>query len=71
MEKNLEFPYEVRVKVEGFRMYKGYSDLVPTYCCSPIPCYYIMFPGIDYEGYFATSDVQVKEKGVDPRCTGG
>ena len=47
-----EFPHEVKVKVEGFGKYKGYSDLVPTYCCSATASYYVVFPGIGYEGYF-------------------
>ena len=63
-EKNKEFPHEVRVKVKGFRRYKGYSDLVETYCCSPTPTYYVVFPAIDYEGYFNKSDVQVNNKEV-------
>lgn len=71
MEIKPEFPYEVRVKVIGFRKYKGYSDLVKTYCCSSTPCYYVIFPGIDYEGYFARSDVYVKEKGGDSGCMEG
>jgi len=54
MDKNYrkDFPYEVRVNVRGFRKYKGYSDLVPTFCCSATPCYYVIFPAIGYEGYF-------------------
>jgi hypothetical protein len=45
-ESNEEFPHEVRVKVTGFRKYKGYSDLVETYCCSSTPEYYVVFPAI-------------------------
>ena len=56
-----EFPFEVKVKVEGFRRYKGYSDLVETYCCSATPCYYVVFPTIEYEGYFSMYDVEVKK----------
>jgi hypothetical protein len=57
-----EFPYEVRVNGGGFRKYKGYSDLIVTYCCSATPCYFVVFPGIGYEGYFAKSDVEAKKK---------
>lgn len=56
-----EFPYEVRVKLKGFRKYKGLSDLVTTYCCSATPCYYVVFPAIEYEGYFQTYDVEANE----------
>jgi len=49
------------VKVEGFRRYRGYSDLAQTYCCSSTPCYYVIFPEIGYEGYFAKYDVEVKK----------
>ena len=61
---NKEFPYEVRVKLKGFRKYKGLSDLVTTYCCSSTPCYYVVFPAIGYEGYFQESDVEVKSQNV-------
>jgi len=57
MDEKQEFPSEVRVKVKGFRKYKGYSDLVEIYCCSATPCYYVVFPAIEYEGYFAKNDV--------------
>jgi len=62
MGKNIkkEFPYEVSVNLEGFRKYKGYSDLVTTYCCSATPCYFIIFPAIGYEGYFEKKDVRLK-----------
>lgn len=60
-ENNKQFPYEVRVKVRGFRKYKGYSELVTTYCCSATPCYYVIFPAINYEGYFEKWDVGVKK----------
>lgn len=56
-----DFPYEVRVKIKGFRKYKGYSDLIVTYCCSATPCYYVVFPAIEYEGYFEKWDVDVKK----------
>ena len=56
-----EFPYAVKVKVKGFRRYKGYSDLIETYCCSATPCYYVVFPAIEYEGYFKKYDVEVKK----------
>jgi len=52
-----EFPYEVRVNFKGFRRYKGFSDLVTTYCCSATPCYFVVFPGIGYEGYFEKKNV--------------
>ena len=55
-----EFPYEVRVNVNGFRKYKGRSDLVTTYCCSATPCYFVVLPAIGYEGYFQKYDVEVK-----------
>ena len=61
---NKEFPYEVRVKLKGFRKYKGLSDLVTTYCCSSTPCYYVVFPAIGYEGYFQESDVEVKSRNL-------
>jgi len=63
MRKNFrkDFPYEVRVNVKGFSKYKGYSDLVITYCCSATPCYYVVFPAIDYEGYFCKLYIEVKE----------
>ena len=69
MHGKTEFPYEVKVKVEGFGKYKGYSDLVPTYCCSATPCHYVVFPGIGYEGYFNEWDVELKEEKGDSRCT--
>jgi hypothetical protein len=62
-ERNREFPHEVRVNVKGFKRYRGYSDLVPTYCCSSQASYYVVFPSIEYEGYFLKWDVQVKRKG--------
>jgi len=48
--------------VKGFRKYRGYSDLIPTYCCSATPCYYVVFPAIGYEGYFEKWDVEVKRR---------
>ena len=57
--------HEVRIKVKGFEKYRGYSDLVETYCCSTTSCYYVVFPGIGYEGYFNKWDVDVKEKRGD------
>jgi len=53
--------HEVRVRLSGFRRYKGYSDLIDTYCCSATSCYYVEFPALGYEGYFQKSDVEVKE----------
>jgi len=63
-EMKKEFPYEVRVKLEGFRKYKGFSDLVTTFCCSATPCYFVVFPAIGYEGYFQESDVEVKSHNI-------
>ncbi|GAH43876.1 unnamed protein product [marine sediment metagenome] len=65
MNGKAESSIEVRVKVRRFRRYKGYSDLAQTYCCSSTPCYYVIFPEIGYEGYFAKYDVEVKRKGED------
>ena len=62
MGKEPESPHEVRVKVKGFRKYRGYSDLIPTYCCSATPCYYVVFPAIGYEVYFEKWDVEVKRR---------
>jgi len=59
-EMRKEFPYEVRVKLEGFRKYKGYSDLIETFCCSATPCYFVVFPAAAYEGYFEVTDVKTK-----------
>jgi len=57
-----EFPHEVRINLMGFRKFKGFSELVTTYCCSATPCYYVVFPAIGYEGYFQESNVEVKDK---------
>ena len=62
-EMRKEFPNEVSVKLKGFRRYKGYSDLLVTFCCSATPCYFVIFPGIGYEGYFEAKDV-IFEKDV-------
>ena len=51
--------------MKGFEKYKGYSDLVETYCCSATSCYYVAFPAIVYEGYFNKRDVDVQEKRGD------
>ena len=56
-----EFAHEVRVKVEGFGKYRGYSDLIETYCCSSTSCCYVVFPAIGYEGYFHKWDVDIKK----------
>lgn len=56
-EMRKAFPHKVRVKTKGFRRYKGYSDLVVTYCCSATPCYFVVFPAIGYEGYFEKGDI--------------
>jgi len=57
------FSFEVRVNLNGLSEHKGYSDLIPTYCCSATPCYYVAFHDIGYEGYFRKWDVEVKRKG--------
>jgi len=59
-----EIPYDVRVKIKGFRKYKGFSDLVTTFCCSATPCYFVVIPAISYEGYFQESDVEVKSHNI-------
>jgi len=64
MREKPEFSHELKVNAWGFRKYRGYSDLVETYCCSASPCYYVVFPAIGYEGYFKKWDVEVKEKKV-------
>lgn len=61
-----DFPYEVKVNVEGFKRYKGFSDLIVTYCCSATPCYFVVFPGIGYEGYFKKKDVIAKKSVETP-----
>jgi hypothetical protein len=65
-ELKKEFPYDVRVKLKGFRKFKAFSDLVVTFCCSATPCYYVVFPSIGYEGYFQESDVELKSQ--DKQC---
>jgi len=66
MSMSKEFPHNVRVMMEGFKEYTGYSDLVETFCCSATPCYFVVFPEIGYEGYFVKYDVEVsKTKGGD------
>jgi len=55
----MEPRFKVRVKMKGFRKYRGFSDLVPTYCCSGESCYFVVFPSIRYEGYFRRNDVEV------------
>ena len=62
MSAKPEFSHRVRANVSGFKKYRGYSDLVETYCCSATSCYYVVFPSIGYEGYFNKSDVEVKNK---------
>lgn len=59
-ETKNSFPHEVRVKLKGFGKFKGYSDLIVTYCCSATPCYFVVFPAIGYEGYFQKYEVEVK-----------
>ena len=68
MDGKTRFPSEVKVRVRGFMKYKGYSDLIETYCCSATPCYYVIFPQIGYEGYFNKYDVDVMEKRGDSKC---
>ncbi len=51
--------HEVRVRLAGFRKYKGLSDLVETYCCSATSCYYVEFPSLGYGGYFHKAEVEV------------
>jgi hypothetical protein len=58
IKKDTDYPFEARVT--GFRKYKGYSDLIVTYCCSTTPCYFVVFPAIGYEGYFEKDDVIIK-----------
>jgi hypothetical protein len=53
--------HEVRVRLPGFSRYRGFSDLIDTYCCSATSCYFVEFPALGYEGYFQKSDVEVKE----------
>jgi len=65
-ELKKEFPYEVRVKTKGFRKYRGYSDLIETFCCSATPCYFVVFPGIGYEGYFEKWYVEIKSANRQP-----
>jgi hypothetical protein len=65
MDKKTESPHEVRVNIKGLRKYRGYSDLIPTYCCSATPCYYVVFPATGYEGYFEKWDVEVKKRVKD------
>ena len=62
MSAKSEFPHRVRVNMSGFRKYRGYSDLIETYCCSATSCYYVVFPSIGYEGYFSKYNVEVKRK---------
>jgi len=69
MRGKTEFLFEVKVKVEGFGKYKGYSDLVETYCCSSTSCYYVVFPATGYEGYFHKWDIELREEKGDSRCT--
>lgn len=61
-QDNMEFNHEVKVSIKGFSEYKGYSDLVETYCCSSTPAYYVIFPELPYSGYFNKRDVQVKKE---------
>jgi hypothetical protein len=56
------FQHEVKVRLRGFRKDRGFSNLIPTYCCSATSCYYVEFPALGYGGYFQKSDVEVKRK---------
>jgi hypothetical protein len=62
MGKKQESLHEVRVNIKGLKKYRGFSDLIPTYCCSATPCYYVVFPATGYEGYFEKWDVEVKKR---------
>jgi len=55
-----EAKHAVRVRLAGFRRYRGFSDMIETFCCSAASCYYVRFPSLGYEGYFQKSDVEVK-----------
>jgi hypothetical protein len=57
IKKDTDYPFEARVT--GFKKHKGYSDLVVTYYCSAMPCYFVVFTAIGYEGYFGKCDVIV------------
>ena len=54
--------HEVRVRLDRLCRYRGYSDLVETYCCSATPCYYVDFPALGYGGYFQTGDVEIRRR---------
>ena len=43
---------KVKVNITGWKRYKGYSDLIPTYCCELIPSYFVTFPNMPPERYF-------------------
>ena len=43
--------FKVKVNLTGWRKYRGYSDLIPTYCCEMTPSYFVEFPSIKEE-YF-------------------
>lgn len=51
-----------RVRITWDDYGEGVSDLVVTYCCSAIPCYFVVFPD-GYAGYFQVKDVEVLENG--------
>ena len=61
-EMRKEFPYEVRVKLEGFRKYKGYSDLIDNLLLLSDAVLFRVFPGIGYEGYFEKKNVEIRKR---------
>jgi len=46
-----------------------YSDIFEDYFCSSTPCYYVIFPAINYGGYFEKYNVEVnlRKNGVTSR----
>ncbi len=35
----------------------GYTNMIDTYCCENVPCWYVIVPDYEYEGYFKKSDL--------------
>lgn len=60
MQGKARFPNEIGVKVNGFRRYKGFLDLIETYCCSSASCYYVVFPEIRHATYFKNPETTIK-----------
>jgi len=56
------FPYRVKVKDKDLRKYVGYSDLIPTYTCCSQAMYFVVFPKLNYDGYFDCNDVEELKK---------